>query len=834
MYSAGSATLPNNSVNRLADGLGRAPFSDMSARKVLQPQAPGSPNLSVVPDRGVQLSQRCPGTPSRNEWRGTRLPQSTTLQSPQSPQQSAASRPSGYPVAASKKLMPQTPNSLNNHRSPLDNHRTPAGPSQGLRPAVPRHVLTSPALSVPRLRSPGGGIAVNGDARQQGVPGTPSLTLNRTPKVSASPDAFGRNQVGSAPNFEASNDFGRGGPIMEESNVLISINRSSEVATPQNYVARFYHEATANPGSFSSIVSTPRMDVAQYWEKRRVQNVLRRVLEAVQERFGLDGEVQSGDLGAVFDVVAQHAGHRSAPMDRNLDEGGLVEKPFIMALEALKLWPPELSPEDRSEIFHALLVPNIAAARAVLSERTAMRFGLHRRLFREGFECVPFNLPDFPVPTHLMTSALRLPLEKFTSEQRNSVTEAVATTFCLEKTGVDKAKDFFICGLLSLEEIQMGLPRLLPHVLVEDAVTRVIRRGAPLMSSEEWQRLVLEVRTPQACGQQVEEQPAPQEIFVEQTPRSPAPREHREIREVGAVSSSPTPSPAILSRSLAVDSTNGGGGGGAVDWESILGQDREAPQRQAVSAGGIPITPAAQSRELREVAVPLAETALSGLPSLSSPALDHRNIRPQEQWAAPEGDADVHMEIEPRAQFRGMRSGFDAMPATEPLPCRNIRSEEPVSFALPLTAATGPARVVNWNTACLSSSMDGGWRGPASPSPGTSSAAEPGRPNVSPEEIVSWHKADEGAGSRLSWGTSGFKQKLELAAAATKSSVSEPSILMPGGADPVAWINIDLHHECGGPYLASAFMRCCQLYVDARKRGTDRSEPRYTPLYSMP
>ena len=76
-----------------------------------------------------------------------------------------------------------------------------------------------------------------------------------------------------------------------------------------------------------------------------------------------------------------------------------------------------------------------------------------------------------------MTSALQLLLEKFMAEQRNSVTEAVATTFCLEKTGTDKTKDFFVCGLLSLEEIQMGLPpRLQPTAVVEDAVTRVIAR----------------------------------------------------------------------------------------------------------------------------------------------------------------------------------------------------------------------------------------------------------------------------------------------------------------------------------------------------------------------
>lgn len=642
--------------------------------------------------------------------------------------------------------------------------------------------------------------------------------LTRTQKTFGSPDPRGQSsQAASEPIFEASAgyDFGRGGPILEESNVLIGTNRledepgqrarSTDEAQTQNYVARFFNDASTNSSS-AMLASQPRMDVAQYWEKRRVQNVLRRVLEAIQEKFGLDGEVQSGDLGNVFDVVAQHAGHSEALNG----QGGLGERPFISALETLQLWPPELSPDDRSEIFHALLVPSISAARGVLNERGPMRTVLTRHLFREGFEYVPFNLPDFPVPTHLITAAL--PLEKFKDKERSDVTEAVATTFCLPKTGVDKAKDFFICGLLSLEEIQMGLPRLLPHAVVEDAVTRVIRRGAPLMSPEEWHDLVLAVRTPQACGQTPVEDVAPEQAsprnlqrevnddFAHQVEASPQrtnfvvdwrameqfhPEKNDTAKQTPLsstpIASTPSQSPALPSRSSPGDHAVGASAG--------------------ATFSAMPSTPAAQVRELREAA-PTAEAMLAGLPSLASPELQHRNVREQ-QWGFAEGELDG----EPDGTISRFRGRFE--PVTEPLPCRAMRSEEPVSFAL--GSVQGPTRVVDWNTAR-----------PEAPDRGVALRHQASS-STTANKVIGWHKADEGAGARLSWGTSCFKQ--ELAAAAGKSSGTEAPVLMPCGADPVAWINIDLHHECGGPYLSRAFVRCCQLFQEASRNPKKRIEP---------
>jgi len=380
---------------------------------------------------------------------------------------------------------------------------------------------------------------------------TPSSMAGRTPKAqNRTPGKVvaiedNNQQAATAEAAYMQQTDGRGGPLLEESNLLINIkapngtqasqqnnnSQSPQLVTPaaqtrekQNFVARFYQEARAKAPQSAELATVPRMDVVQYWEKRRVQNVMRRVLEAVQERFGFDQDAHAGDLGAVFDVLCQHAGMPRAPEGAN---EGVHESAFINALNALGLWPPELSHDDRSEIFHSLLVPTHAHAKAVISEQTQLRGVLTRRLFRDGFECVPFNLPDFPVPTHLLSSAVQLPLEKFTIEQRNAVAEAVATTFRLDQTGLDRTKDFFACGLLSLEEIQMGLPRLLPTGVVEDAVVRVISRGAPLMTNQEWHDLVLAVRTPQACGQCVEEpceEPAPASSPSRESPllQSPA------------------------------------------------------------------------------------------------------------------------------------------------------------------------------------------------------------------------------------------------------------------------------------------------------------------------
>jgi len=476
---------------------------------------------------------------------------------------------------------------------------------------------------------------------------------------------------------------------------------ASPLAPENNFVERFFREALAD-GQGAAIASKPRMDVPQYLEKRRVQNALRRVLEAIQERFeGATLEEQPDELGSAFHWLTQHAGVGGDAVE------SLDEQQFVSALEALSLWAPEWSARDQREVFTAILVPSSAAARALLLDHKLPPRSVSQRQFREGFECVPFNLPENPVPTHLLSSVFR-PLDKPTQEQAMSIAQAVANLFSLSRTGVDRMRDFFLCGLISVEEVQTALPRLLPHGIVEDAIVRIIRRGAPLLEPQEWQNLVLGVRTREACG-----------LAPLGTPPSSPWRSARE--ESGNVDALSVSTNAVVTATATVLTTHG-------------------PTREG--------------------------------------ALDRSDV-----------------EDEPDNTLTRFRSRFE--PVTEPLPCRSVRREESVSFvhSSTSTAPVSSSRVIDWDTA---NARRGGR---------TSVGHRSGADNRS-------HQADDGAGSRPTWGTSQFKQ--ELAAAASKAAGPDAQA-MHGGADPVDWIDVNLHNECGGPYLVDAFARCCQLFAEGRR-----------------
>lgn len=231
-----------------------------------------------------------------------------------------------------------------------------------------------------------------------------------------------------------------------------------------------------------------RMDVAHYWEKRRLQNSLRRVLEALQEHCNFEGD-NPREFGAAFDSLCEHF---SAGVT-HFEGDTLDEQQFISALDAFGLWPWEVSPCDQREVFSCLCVPSLRAARGVLGGQP-LRSCLDRGVFVEGFSKVPFNLPDFPVPTHLMPQALNKLRDDFSVEQTKELAEVVVLTFCMQRTGLDHTKDFFLCGLLSLEEIQMALPRLTPVSFVGVAVEWIIRTGAPYLSQDEWRRFVFDLR----------------------------------------------------------------------------------------------------------------------------------------------------------------------------------------------------------------------------------------------------------------------------------------------------------------------------------------------------
>jgi len=365
---------------------------------------------------------------------------------------------------------------------------------------------------------------------------------------------------------------------------------------------------------------------------------------------------------------------------------------------------------------------------------------------------MPFNLPDFPVPVHLLPKQLQ-ELNKsgphwFSGAQTDAVAEAVARTFSMEKTGLNRVRDFFLCGLVSLEEIQMALPSLVPHFLVEDAVARIVRMGAPQFTDEEWNKLIVGVRSQgnqEALGS---------------APHPDMPAQHREA--AAAPLSSSQGSPTIM------------------------------PQQPALPAMVSLASPPVRNREL----LPPAGSSRSAerAPDASRPA------EPLTTAGLAGSAARDCSDVDPEVMSR-FRSRFE--PVTEPLPCRDLRSEQPVSFmrpeveeAPPAPSPPAPRRVVDWSTA----SRGGG--------------------NDLLRSTRGSHQADEGAGARLSWGTSGFKK--ELAAALSKAIANETDQAANNSTDCLAAISLDLHHECGGPFLARAFVRCCQLYE--RRKAKDETQ----------
>lgn len=508
----------------------------------------------------------------------------------------------------------------------------------------------------------------------------------------------------------------RGGPLLEESNVLLSAKPVLKVVSPamadvmqepvgtadavaENAVAEFLcREAVPE----QELASSTLIDVPQYFEKRRVQNSLRRLLEAVHEHvFGLHANVQAIDLGVAFDRMAEYAGCRASP------EGlSLTEQQFSNFLEAYGIWPPEFLHKDRSEVFTALLVPTTAVARAVLSGGH-LRTVLTRQALCEGFDQVPFNLADYPVPAHLLRGE---PTKGFTTEQSEAVAEAVAATFATQKTGLDRVKDFFLTGLVSVEEIQMALPNLFPVRLVEDAAAHIIQAAAPLFTPEEWQDLVISVRTLSATA--LEEGGEPCQLGPE-----------------------------------------------------ACAADELVPQAATFSV------------------------------SLASPQPQHRDLSATGCLSERSGATEAEVGM------RRCREGLEAGAVTEPLPCRELRSEDPVRFMISeaeqrgnhaselrvqAPAAPEPPRVIDWSTV----RQDAG---------------------ASACGIIRGHQADEGAGGRSTWGTSAFKK--ELAASSAKWAGDK---VLPGGMDCLALVSLDLLPESGGPYLARAFVRCCQLYTRRR------------------
>lgn len=483
-----------------------------------------------------------------------------------------------------------------------------------------------------------------------------------------------------------------------------------------------------------------RIDAPRYWEMRRVQNSIRRVLEALQDILGFDADVTASELGQVTwdGMFAAFANANGA-----LDDVG-----FISALEAFGAWPPEMSNADRVEVFAALRVPCSAAVRA-LNTGQPMPKELTRRMLCEGLARVPFNIPDFPVPTHL----LRSPAE---SSAVLEVAGAIAAAFCMDQTGLDRVKDFFLCGLLSLEQIQVVLPFFVTDSLIEQAVVKIVKAGAERFTAREWQTLVVSAR-------------------------------------VG-----PSPQPEVVDDVLPEAQAH------AQAQLQLQAQAHAQAQAQAHAQAQAQALAQAQEAEVQAHTQALGQTPLQGLSHLPTP---HQEAT-HESFSAAVSPTPAFRHV---SQFRPAHDAFmaDAAPSyapmddenlrpqrhsapavgiamTEPLPHRAVQAaEEPVKFEEHWLGG-GTSRIINWSTTRWHFEMGHSGTGSA-----PCLSGDPG------------HQADEGAGTR---------------ALALQHEQATPGVagLFNRDADcsddPVRLISLGMHNECLGPFLAQAFVRCCQLY----------------------
>lgn len=245
---------------------------------------------------------------------------------------------------------------------------------------------------------------------------------------------------------------------------------SMGTSTGKNAVMEFITEAQASPEAV-----TP--SIWRYWEKRRVQNALRRILEKLQECLDYDDVQLVANLPLAFDEIMRR-GKAFRGMERSIDmnAGTIDERGFWLVLEAMGAMPRELYEADRGETFAAIIIPTAAAAKAAIHKGILPPKVLTRDIFRKGLSQVPFNLPDFPVPLYLLKEQPRT----------FHVMEDVVKTFARNAKGQDVTRDFLLTGTISVEEIQALLSCLVPFRAVEDAVLRIIRTASKQGTIKDW------------------------------------------------------------------------------------------------------------------------------------------------------------------------------------------------------------------------------------------------------------------------------------------------------------------------------------------------------------
>lgn len=632
-------------------------------------------------------------------------------------------------------------------------------------PQMATHMLLRPLSPIPGVKlmpgSPG--------PPRHGTPCHEEYVAANRPYTSPPVVRTPRDLSKKSPHSPSSNVQVWHGPVsMETKKVLRDLELSIQNAvamlppSPPNTLGTFLDDVVNGDVVPAMCHSKTKIDAGSYWEKRRVQNLLRRLLEALQERFGVEGNTPAQDLGnTAFDAMvewAQHhtntAGHGRSPSRGCPDVlRSFNRELFTKTLEALGSWPPELSDPDRIEVFTALLVPSSPGMRA-LSNGQPLPKELTRCMFCEGLSCVPFNLPDFPVPTHLLSHVFPTVLSKSspsTAQHVSEVAQLVASLFLMEQTGMDRTRDYFLCGLVSLEDIQAALPCIVPQNLLEEAVLKIIRTGAKYFTRKEWYSLTVSVRTSPEVAQEGAD--ACRDWSSGQGQALSPPPQHRRDDDEWTIN-------AEEPRVTRIDSPS----------ELECTQKMTPPHGCRALPVSHPETPVDNKFPPVSLISPTPSPSLShAVPSLSLHGSD--------------GSSLIGGGM-PQVRGSPMR-----MEEKEVLAANNTAGSPCHSVVTPF--------FIDWSTSCRSESVDSDEStcGSYMNHVGGSPCREHG------------HQADEGAGATpcSEHAELHAPEKAPVATAAMCQKVMSSD-------DPVAWISMEMHHECRGPFLARAFMRCCQLY----------------------
>jgi hypothetical protein len=269
--------------------------------------------------------------------------------------------------------------------------------------------------------------------------------------------------------FEVMVDGGGGGGLMQQPEMELgeAVRQAVGMLPPSqpNSLTDFL-SAVMSGEKVPALFSPQRIDPDSYYEKRRVQNLLRRFAENLQEFAGENS----------FERLLQLRGHSGR------GSASLTEQDFLCGLQALNGFAPEMTTEDRAEVFIAFCAFSGGINRIHNTQQPLPR-ELTAKMFYDGLKRIPYNLPDFPVPKHLLKIYSNSSPEALIQAADSCALEIVSVFMRQEEACV---KDCFLCGLITLEEIQAALQELVDLAVVEKAVEKIIRVGTTRFRTSDW------------------------------------------------------------------------------------------------------------------------------------------------------------------------------------------------------------------------------------------------------------------------------------------------------------------------------------------------------------